>query len=204
MTPPIYRLLLLRLIQQLDHVAAQLAARDGGGQGGLPRVVLAGPPNIGKSSLFNRLVGRDIALVENEAGTTRDWIASELYDAGGIVTCVLVDLAVRAREVRAAPADVARAGLRLREEGVADGGHLLRGRVRCRTVIAQFLLEPRNRRLFGVEERAAQFVAKHDDYAAIMLKAISHQLNRCPPKKKSRVVFCFLPNQVPMTRMITK
>ena len=79
--------------QQLDHVAAQLAARDSGGQGGLPRVVLAGPPNIGKSSLFNRLVGRDIALVENEAGTTRDWIASELYDAGGIVTCVLVDLA---------------------------------------------------------------------------------------------------------------
>ena len=79
--------------QQLDRVAVQLVARDSGGQSGLPRVVLAGPPNIGKSSLFNRLVGRDMALVENEAGTTRDWIAGELRDAAGIVTCVLVDLA---------------------------------------------------------------------------------------------------------------
>lgn len=79
--------------QHLDRVAVQLVARDSGGQAGLPRVVLAGPPNIGKSSLFNRLVGRDMALVENEAGTTRDWIAGELCDAAGIVTCVLVDLA---------------------------------------------------------------------------------------------------------------
>ena len=79
--------------EQLDRIAVQLTARDSGGQGGLPRVVLAGPPNIGKSSLFNRLVGHDIALVENAAGTTRDWIAGELCDAAGMVTCVLVDLA---------------------------------------------------------------------------------------------------------------
>ena len=79
--------------QQLDGVMYQLASRDSGGQGGLPRVVLAGPPNIGKSSLFNHLVGRDAALVENAVGTTRDWITGELCDTSGVVSCLLVDLA---------------------------------------------------------------------------------------------------------------
>ena len=79
--------------QQLDQVTHHLAGRDSGGQGVLPRVVLAGAPNIGKSSLFNHLVGRDAALVENASGTTRDWIAGELRDSAGIVSCLLVDLA---------------------------------------------------------------------------------------------------------------
>ena len=38
------------------------------------RVVLAGPPNSGKSSLFNAMVGRDAAIVSSIAGTTRDRI----------------------------------------------------------------------------------------------------------------------------------
>lgn len=37
-------------------------------------VVLAGPPNSGKSTLFNRLLGRDAAIVTDIAGTTRDAI----------------------------------------------------------------------------------------------------------------------------------
>ncbi|HLB34242.1 MAG: ribosome biogenesis GTPase Der [Verrucomicrobia bacterium RIFCSPHIGHO2_12_FULL_41_10] len=57
------------------------------------RVAIVGRPNVGKSSLFNRLVGRRIAIVHDQPGVTRDRLASlcdkgrnpfELIDTGGI------------------------------------------------------------------------------------------------------------------------
>ena len=77
----------------LDAVVARLAGRDASAAADLPRVVLVGPPNIGKSSLFNALVGRDAALVADEAGTTRDWIAARLDADPTEPTCLLVDVA---------------------------------------------------------------------------------------------------------------
>ena len=43
-----------------------------------PRVLIAGPPNTGKSSLFNSLLARNRSIVSSIAGTTRDLIDSEL------------------------------------------------------------------------------------------------------------------------------
>ncbi len=42
-----------------------------------PLVVAIGPPNIGKSSLLNALAGRSVALVADEAGTTRDHVGGD-------------------------------------------------------------------------------------------------------------------------------
>src|SRR5262249_15642246 len=56
-------------------------------------IAIVGRPNVGKSALFNRLVGQRIAIVHDEPGVTRDRVSAEgewdgraftLVDTGGI------------------------------------------------------------------------------------------------------------------------
>ena len=85
-----------RAVEQAEMVAdglrAELAAHlDDGHRGEILRegfrVVLAGPPNAGKSSLLNALARRDAAIVSEEAGTTRDVIDVRL-DLEGVAVIV--------------------------------------------------------------------------------------------------------------------
>lgn len=104
----------------------------------LPVVAIVGRPNVGKSALFNRIVGHDAAIVSEEAGTTRDrhfaraeWAGSSfwLVDTGGITgdARAPMDLEIR-RQVDEAiqEADLllfvvdARAGLHPVDEHIAE------------------------------------------------------------------------------------
>lgn len=55
------------------------------------KIALVGRPNVGKSSLFNRLLSRDRAIVSQTPGTTRDYIEETVVLAG--LPCRLVDTA---------------------------------------------------------------------------------------------------------------
>lgn len=86
-------------------------------------VALAGQPNAGKSSLFNRLLGRDRAIVTAQPGTTRDLLAEQFQF--GVIPVELVDTA-GLRELSADAAHEAeRAGIDRTRSTLAEAHHIL-------------------------------------------------------------------------------
>ncbi len=76
-------------LERLQGKLAEIFDRAGQGkllQSGL-HVVLAGQPNVGKSSLLNRLAGDDLAIVTPVAGTTRDALRLTDPDRGNSAAC---------------------------------------------------------------------------------------------------------------------
>lgn len=74
------------IAERLDTLAAQ--AREGATLREGVRLVILGRPNVGKSSLLNRLAQRDTAIVTEIAGTTRDVLSEQLSIEGLPLTVI--------------------------------------------------------------------------------------------------------------------
>ena len=123
------------LLEVMPEVSAMGGAYE---RGGPRRVALLGRPNVGKSSMLNKLVGHERVVVDNVAGTTRDPV-DEMVELGG-KTWRFVDTAGIRRRVHqtrglrllrlAAHPDRAREGRGGRRARRRLGGHLRAGRPR--------------------------------------------------------------------------
>jgi tRNA modification GTPase len=114
--------MMARSLELIRPLAGEIG-KAGAGQGerlreGL-RVAIAGPPNAGKSTLFNRLARRDAAIVSPFPGTTRDVLELHL-DLGGYPITML-DTA----GIRETPDPVEREGVRRASERAAEADLVL-------------------------------------------------------------------------------
>ena len=82
------------------------------------RIVIAGPPNVGKSRLFNALVGSARTIVTDVAGTTRD-LVSEVVDVNGLRVTLVDTAGLRETDDRVEAEGVART------RGAADTADLV-------------------------------------------------------------------------------
>ncbi len=82
-------------------------------------LVIAGPPNAGKSSLLNALAGRESAIVTHIPGTTRDLLREQIQIDG--MPLHLVDTA----GLRESSDQVEQEGIRRAREEIANADHIL-------------------------------------------------------------------------------
>ena len=161
--------------QILQHIAAvraplqELAASFAYGKivhEGLT-LAIVGRPNVGKSSLFNRLVERERAIVTATPGTTRD-LVSETVAIGGIPV-KLVDTA----GIRRALDEAESIGIRKSMEALADADLVL-----VVLDISHPIAAEDQELINQVERRAAILVVNKIDLASSRLPVLSSQLPR--------------------------
>jgi len=165
----------------------------------LPRVVIVGRPNVGKSSLFNRVFGERRAIVEDEPGTTRDRVEADvewrdvrfrLIDTGGYETDaenVYAPLIIEQIKTAMASAALvlfcvdARDGLTASDYDMAD---VVR-RARRPTIVVATKADNERRELTGIAEASAlglgepiPISAMHDVNVGVLLDEVVERLPR--------------------------
>jgi tRNA modification GTPase len=109
---------LQRLVKELE-AALHLSSQNAAIRSGL-RLVIAGAPNVGKSSLLNALAGREAAIVSAQAGTTRDVVEAQILFEG--VPLALADTA----GLRSSTSDaIEKIGMARAEQAALDADLLL-------------------------------------------------------------------------------
>ena len=83
------------------------------------KIVVAGPPNVGKSSLINRLLGYSRLIIHDQPGTTRDLVCTDTAVEGWPIQ--LVDTA----GLRDSDDDLEREGVRLAQREIKQADHVL-------------------------------------------------------------------------------
>jgi GTP-binding protein len=137
-----------------------------------PVVALVGRPNVGKSTLYNRLIGRRHAIVEDVPGTTRDRIYGDSFWNG--VGFLVVDTG--GLEAEAAPAGRDAAG---RSEGSGQFLAHIRNQV-------QVAMEEADAIVFVVDGREGLMAADED--VAEMLRAANKPVFLAVNKAESKTV----------------
>ncbi|WP_114910604.1 tRNA uridine-5-carboxymethylaminomethyl(34) synthesis GTPase MnmE [Acidibrevibacterium fodinaquatile] len=116
-----------RLATEMATLAAEIAAHLNDNRRGERtreglRIAIIGPPNVGKSSLINRLLARDVAIVSDLPGTTRDALEARLV-LGGMVMTVIDTAGLRETEDRIEAEGVRRARARAAEADIVLAMH---------------------------------------------------------------------------------
>jgi GTPase len=99
---PISALHGIRVGDLLDVVVSLLPDSEPGGEDELPLLAIVGRPNVGKSTLLNRLLGSDRAVVSEEPGTTTDAVAGEVETEDEVQRFLLLDTAGVSKNARRA------------------------------------------------------------------------------------------------------